>query len=275
MLPIEDLKKFLPFLDDVNFLDPKVPAGWRFPLAHGKTVDDLPEQINPGIPGANLGAKPVDKTFLVTVADLKAVVPSLPTPKGEALAEAYNTALSRYGMDNSQVFPDYFAQACHESNYFKAKVENLNYSAAGLVTTFRKYFPTMTIAEKYHRQPEKIANKVYADRMGNGPESSGDGWLNRGGGYFQLTGNFIYSLYTAYLRKHVDPGITVDRVRELVRTDEFLAIDSSLWYFAIYASLKDEAQRDALREITKSINGGYIGILDRKKLFDKARAVFA
>ena len=97
----------------------------------------------------------------------------------------------------------FFAQTAHESGGFKAFSENLNYSAKGLRGIFGKYFPTDLSAQMYARQPERIANRVYANRMGNGPESSGDGWKYRGRGALQLTGKFSYQAFADYIGRPV------------------------------------------------------------------------
>jgi putative chitinase len=95
----------------------------------------------------------------------------------------------------------FFAQTGHECGHFKVYSENLNYSASGLLKTFSKYFPTEEFAETYARQPIKIANRVYANRMGNGPESSGDGWKYRGRGALQLTGKSNYKGFSDYMKR--------------------------------------------------------------------------
>jgi len=95
----------------------------------------------------------------------------------------------------------FFAQTGHETGEFKAFSENLNYSPQGLGTTFKKYFPTITLANSYARQPERIANRVYANRMGNGDEASGDGWKFRGRGALQLTGKNNYVEFAKHLQR--------------------------------------------------------------------------
>ncbi len=101
----------------------------------------------------------------------------------------------------------FFGQVAHETANFKYSVENLNYSSKGLLNIFRKYFPTQEDANRYARQPQKIANKVYANRMGNGSESSGDGWKYRGRGAIQLTGFDNYSSFSKYMN---NPNITLN-----------------------------------------------------------------
>ena len=154
----------------------------------------------------------------------------------------------------------FFAQTAHESGGFKAFSENLNYSAKGLRGIFRKYFPTDALANAYARQPMKIANRVYASRMGNGPESSGDGWLFRGRGALQLTGRETYQAFANYIGR---PDVMTNP--DLVATE--LAFESALWFFDKNKlwSICDQGINDAaILALTKRINGGTHGLDDRK-----------
>ncbi|MDI9410178.1 MAG: glycoside hydrolase family 19 protein [Bacteroidia bacterium] len=118
----------------------------------------------------------------------------------------------------------FFAQTAHESGNFKAFSENLNYSVKGLRGTFGKYFPTSLSAQMYARQPQRIANRVYANRMGNGDAASGDGWKYRGRGALQLTGKETYQAFANYIGR---PDIMDNP--DLVATE--LAFESALWFF--------------------------------------------
>lgn len=154
----------------------------------------------------------------------------------------------------------FFAQCAHESGNWKATSENLNYSAKGLRGIFGKYFPTEGIAKNYERQPQRIANRVYANRMGNGPESSGDGWKYRGRGFLQLTGHDNYKALSEYIDR---PGIMENP--DLVAGE--LAIESALWFFDKNRlwSICDQGVNDAaILALTKRINGGTHGLDDRK-----------
>jgi putative chitinase len=154
----------------------------------------------------------------------------------------------------------FFAQTAHETGGFKAFAENLNYSAQGLQGTFGKYFPG-TLEESYARNPEKIANRVYADRMGNGAEASGDGWKYRGRGALQLTGKSNYKAFSEYLGK---PEIMDNP--DLVATT--YAFDSAMFFFDKNKlwSICDKGVNDAsILELTKRINGGTHGLEDRKE----------
>ena len=155
----------------------------------------------------------------------------------------------------------FFAQTAHESGGFKAFSENLNYSAKGLRGIFRKYFPTDALANAYARQPMKIANRVYASRMGNGPESSGDGWRYRGRGPLQLTGKDNYRAFGRYIGREQEVLDNPD----IVATE--LGFESALWFFDHNKlwSICDQGVGDAaILALTKRINGGTHGLDDRK-----------
>jgi putative chitinase len=152
----------------------------------------------------------------------------------------------------------FFAQTSHETGGFKAFSENLNYSASGLQGIFGKYFPG-TLEESYARQPEKIANRVYASRMGNGDEASGDGWKYRGRGALQLTGKSNYQAFAEYLKK---PEIL--DTPDLVATT--YAFESAMFFFDRNKlwSICDQGVNDAaILALTKRINGGTHGLEDR------------
>jgi putative chitinase len=155
----------------------------------------------------------------------------------------------------------FFAQTSHETGVFKAFSENLNYSAQGLQGTFGKYFPG-TLEESYARQPEKIANRVYASRMGNGDETSGDGWKYRGRGALQLTGKSNYKNFADYLKK---PEIMENP--DLVATT--YAFESAMFFFDRNKlwTICDQGINDAaILALTKRINGGTNGLEHRKEL---------
>jgi len=152
----------------------------------------------------------------------------------------------------------FFAQTSHETGGFKAFSENLNYSAQGLQGIFGKYFPG-NLEESYARQPEKIANRVYASRMGNGDEASGDGWKYRGRGALQLTGKANYQAFAEYLK---NPEVVSNP--DLVATT--YAFESAMFFFDKNKlwSICDQGVNDAaILALTKRINGGTHGLDDR------------
>jgi len=150
----------------------------------------------------------------------------------------------------------FVAQIAHESGQFNFVKENLNYSAKGLMGTFKKYFPTEALAKQYERQPEKIANRVYASRMDNGDEASGDGYKFCGRGLIQLTGR---NNYTNFAR---DLGISLDETVAYLETPEG-AVSSAGWFWD-QNNLNQWCDKDDFVTLTKRINGGTIGLEDRK-----------
>ncbi len=155
----------------------------------------------------------------------------------------------------------FLAQCAHESGGFKATQENLNYSADGLRKIFGKYFPG-DLANSYARQPEKIASRVYADRMGNGNEASKEGWTYRGRGYIQLTGK---SNYSALSKTGIADFVAQP---DLVATAHPLLSAAWFWNSRDLSTLADQGSSDAtITAITKKINGGTNGLDDRTKLF--------
>jgi putative chitinase len=171
----------------------------------------------------------------------------------------YKKAAAFYKLSSARA-AHFFAQTAHESGGFKAFSENLNYGAKGLRGIFGKYFPTDALARAYERKPEKIANRVYANRMGNGPESSGDGWKYRGRGALQLTGKDNYQAFANYIGR---PEVMDNP--DLVAGE--LCFESALWFFDRNKlwSICDQGVGDAaILTLTKRINGGTHGLDDRR-----------
>jgi putative chitinase len=169
---------------------------------------------------------------------------------------------TKFNINTPLRLAHFLAQAGHESGGFRAVTENLNYGAKGLMGIFKKYFPTAALAAQYERKPEKIANRVYGGRMGNGAEASGEGFKFRGRGYIQLTGKENYTAFD----KTVDDNILA--TPDLVATKYPLL--SAAWFFSKNGlnSLADRGATDAdVTAITKRVNGGTIGLTDRIKHF--------
>jgi putative chitinase len=181
------------------------------------------------------------------------------TPDGTWGPGTYRAAAAYYKLNKNRA-AHFFAQCAHESGNWRATSENLNYSAQGLRGIFRKYFPTEALANAYARQPAKIANRVYANRMGNGDEASGDGFAFKGRGFLQLTGKSNYKAFADYIGR---PDIMTNP--DLVAGE--LAIESALWFFDRNKlwSICDQGITDAaITALTKRINGGTHGLDDRK-----------
>jgi putative chitinase len=177
------------------------------------------------------------------------------------IAQIPDTA-SRFGINTPLRLAHFLAQCGHESGGFRATQENLNYSAKGLNGIFKKYFPTEASAKPYERQPAKIASKVYGGRMGNGPESTGEGFKFRGRGYIQLTGK---ENYTAFGK-----SINEDILSNPDKVASSYALLSAAWFFSKNGlhKIADEGSSDVVvTKITKRVNGGTIGLADRIKHF--------
>jgi putative chitinase len=199
----------------------------------------------------------------ITAGHIKALFPKYKYP--EDLAEALTESFDKYDINTVNRAAGFLAQCGHESAGFTILQENLNYSAEGLNKIFKKYFPTVADATPYARNPQKIANKVYGGRMGNGPESSGDGYKFRGRGAIQLTGRDNYTQFAKAV------GLTLDEaVADLETLDG--AIESACWFWK-KNGLNAICDKDDLILMTKRINGGTIGLEDRKKHYEHAKHV--
>ena len=177
------------------------------------------------------------------------------------IAQIPDTA-ARFGITNNLRLAHFLSQCGHESGSWTAVRENLNYSAKGLMGIFKKYFPNATLATAYQRQPEKIANRVYANRMGNGAEGSGDGYKFRGRGYIQLTGKENYTKFDATVPENIlaDPDLVATKYP--LSSAAFFFNSNKLW------SICDRgATPEVVTAVTKRVNGGTIGLSDRVKHF--------
>lgn len=180
---------------------------------------------------------------------------------------ALSGMLTMYDINTLNRAAGFIAQCAHESAKFSVTKENLNYSAKGLMTTFKKYFPDEATALQYERKPEKIANRVYANRMGNGPEDSGDGWKYCGRGLIQLTGKDNYTRFAEKV------GMTLDDVIPYLETATG-AVESAAWFWKA-KGLNEIADRDDILTMTKRINGGTHGLTERTELYNLAKKVLA
>jgi len=169
---------------------------------------------------------------------------------------------AKFAINTPLRLAHFLAQCGHESGGFRATQENLNYSAKGLNGIFRKYFPTEAAAAAYARNPQKIANKVYGNRMGNGNEASGEGYKFRGRGYIQLTGKENYTAFGKSIGEDMtaNPDVVASKY----------ALLSAAWFFSKNGlhKMADEGASDlVVTKITKRVNGGTIGLPDRIKHF--------
>lgn len=174
------------------------------------------------------------------------------------------SVVEKFGINTPLRLSHFLAQCGHESGGFKIVNENLNYSTKGLMTTFKKYFPNELLAEQYQRKPEAIASKVYGNRMGNGPESTKEGYKFRGRGYIQLTGKENYIAFG----KSINEDLTKNP--DKVATDYPLL--SAAWFFTKNGldKLSDLGSNDdVVEKITRRVNGGTNGLEDRIKHFNE------
>jgi putative chitinase len=188
-------------------------------------------------------------------------------PKVKNFDEWYENLLNilpEYDIDTPHRVAAFMAQCGHESGGFTIMQENLNYSAKGLRSIFGKYFPNDDIAKQYERKPEKIANRVYGNRMGNGPEESGEGWYFRGRGIVQITGK---NNYTKCSQSLFESNVLVENPDLLLETE--YAIHSACWFWSA-ARLNELADVGDIKTMTKRINGGFIGLEDRIKHYNHA-----
>jgi putative chitinase len=181
-------------------------------------------------------------------------------------AESMTNVFPTYEINTPHRIAAFLAQCGHESGGWTVFEENLNYSAQGLNSTFKKYFPTLESATLYARKPEMIANKIYANRMGNGAPESGDGYKYRGRGPIQLTGA---ANYKAFAQEMFDDWQNLYDNPDWVTSDRDFALMSAIWFWN-KNKLNVQADSGDIKLMTKKINGGYIGLEDRIKHYNEA-----
>jgi putative chitinase len=181
-------------------------------------------------------------------------------PKG--VVDQIPQVMEKFKIDTPLRLSHFLAQCAHESGNFKFMSENLNYSAKGLMGVFKKYFPTEAVAKQYERKPDKIANKVYASRMGNGDEASGEGAKFKGRGFIQLTGKQNYQAFFKSI------GVPVDTDPNTVATIYPLLSAAWFWNSRNLNAIADKgATNQVVTDITKKVNGGTHGLEDRISKF--------
>jgi putative chitinase len=202
-------------------------------------------------------------SFELTREQLSQLIPG--NPYLDEWHEALTQLLPDYEINTPQRVAAFIAQCAHESGNFRALKENLNYRWETLRRLFPKYFPTDELAKQYASMPNKqeaIANRIYANRMGNGDEASGDGFRYCGRGLIQLTGKTNYSWFAASL------GIPVEEASEYLQTFEG-AVQSACWFWESN-NLNRFADVGDIKGLTRAINGGFIGLDDRIKHYNHA-----
>jgi putative chitinase len=212
-----------------------------------KLFDSVPSTVPSAVPSTAPSGLKLDK--------LKGHIP-------DAVIAMIPDTAAKFQINTPLRLAHFLAQCGHESGGFRATQENLNYSAQGLNGIFKKYFPTAAAAAAYARQPAKIASKVYANRMGNGSEASGEGYKFRGRGYIQLTGKENYTAFGKAINEDIisNPDIVASKY----------ALLSAAWFFTKNGlhKMADGGASDAVvTQVTKRVNGGTIGLADRIKHF--------
>jgi putative chitinase len=185
-------------------------------------------------------------------------------PQEKEWYDAIYDVLPKYGINTPERVAGFLAQTCHECLDYTVMEENLYYSAAGLRKTFPKYFASVAAASSYAKNPKKIANRVYANRMGNGSSASGDGYKFRGRGPIQCTGKTNYTACSKFL--YNDLRLVSDP--DLILKDKKIAIMSACWYWSTN-NLNRYCDKNDVTGMTKKINGGTNGLQSRKIKFEK------
>lgn len=198
--------------------------------------------------------------FILTQEQLAQLIPG--NPYVNYWHNAMERCLPDYDINTPPRVAAFVAQCAHESGGFKFLKENLNYRAESLVKVWPRHFPDMATAKRYERRQEMIANKAYANRMGNGPEESGDGWKFLGRGLIQLTGRNNYQAFADSIETPIDD------IPEYLQTFEG-AVQSACWFWETN-NLNRFADAGDIVNMTKKINGGTIGLADRQKHYEHA-----
>jgi len=217
----------------------------------------------------------------ITSEQLQAIMPEAEPQHIQLYLPYLNQEMPVYQINTPARAGAFIAHLAHESGRFSLVTENLNYKAERLLKVFPKYFPTLTIAQQYAGNPEKIANRVYANRLGNGPESGGDGWKFKGRGLIQLTGRNSYGDCSRALTGSKN---TFQDSPDLLATPQY-AVASACWFWTIYKGLNEVADQpdtwttfykgkifNKFQWLTIRVNGGLNGYDDRVNYWEKAKS---
>ena len=265
--------------DDVKKLQAKLglAADGAFGPGTEKAVKkwQIDHDLNPdGVVGDGTWSKMFGSTEKVVIKEDKVITPSSASSSGfkldklkghipDKVIEQIPDTAKKFNITTPLRLAHFLSQCGHESGGFRLVNENVNYSAAGLKGIFGKYFPG-NLAESYARQPQKIASKVYGGRMGNGPESTGDGYKFRGRGYIQLTGKDNYTRFGKFIGEDTVANPDLVATKYPLASAAFFFDSNKLW------SICDKGSDNAtVTAVTKRVNGGTIGLVDRIKHFNE------
>jgi len=209
----------------------------------------------------------------ITGNQLKLICPSLGLDRAIYLAGLISNVCPKYGIDTFDKLHEFLATIAHESGEFTIKKESMFYSTPQRIVDVWPSRFNITgkdgklNANDFIKNPAKLANTVYANRMGNGNFESNDGFNFIGGGFIQLTGRESYAAYAKYI------GKDIVETANLVRTTDEYALDSACWEFSIDKKLNDEAENDDFLTVTKRINGGTVGLAERERYYNRCKQV--
>ena len=257
---VKKLQKFLGLKDDGDFGDKTEIAVKKWQKENGLKDDGIvgdgtwSKMFGGVAPSVIKEDVVIPKTGTLNIDKLKGHIPDA------VIAQIPETA-AKFNITNNLRLAHFLSQCGHESGGFKAVSENLNYSADGLKKIFPKYFPG-NLAESYARNPEKIASKVYGGRMGNGDETTKEGFKFRGRGYIQLTGKANYTNFAKFIGEDTVANPDLVATKYPLASAAFFFDSNKLW------AICDKGADDAtVTAVTKRVNGGTIGLPDRIKHF--------
>lgn len=228
-----------------------------------KTGEELKETVS--------SEQKKEPLILIEADQLKKCCPSMSIQRASIMADLINRLFPKYGIVTQDTLHEPLANFIQESLEFQYKVENMYYKPFTLIQVWPSRFylnkpvKSKRNANDYARNPKKLANLVYGGRMGNIPGTD-DGWNFRGSGFVGLTGRATLTAYSDF-----KGFATPEEGAEFARNSDYGALDSALWFFCVLKDLIDEAERDEFSSIVKEINGGYIGMKDRKLYYDRVK----